>query len=357
MTDDKPIIYILHGDDSFAINQFLTVMIGKMGDPAMAELNITHLDGKTASEDDLRSAALSMPFLAERRMVIVMNPLARYTPHRSQGATQDEPTAPASETGKAARERYLAFLDSVPQSTALVLVVSDAWVKKKTGWDWEVLSEKHWLVKWAHQAGNKVFLKPFQLPRGNAMTEWISKQAKEQGGQFTPQAASALSNQIGNDTQLAAIEVQKLLTYVNFSRPVEIEDVELLTSQTRQEDMFAMVDALGNHEGHQASRILHRLLDDEDPFFIYGMVLRQFRLILQAREILDEGGGEAQVAQEMHQAKFVVDKITEQAERFSMPELIQVYHRLLEIDQAIKTSQMDWVTALDVFTAEIAMSR
>ena len=55
MTDDKPIIYILHGDDSFAINQFLTVMIGKMGDPAMAELNITHLDGKTASEDDLRS--------------------------------------------------------------------------------------------------------------------------------------------------------------------------------------------------------------------------------------------------------------------------------------------------------------
>ena len=57
------------------------------------------------------------------------------------------------------------------------------------------------------------------------------------GEEYTPitttlgsPAAKQLAAYIGSDTSLAAQEMEKLFTYVNYSRPVEAEDVQLLTT-------------------------------------------------------------------------------------------------------------------------------
>ena len=50
-----------------------------------------------------------------------------------------------------------------------------------------------------------------------------------------------------------------------------------------------MVDAIGNRNGREALLRLHRLLEDEDPHPVFGMIVRQFRLIIQARECLEHG--------------------------------------------------------------------
>ena len=63
---EKPIIYILHGDEQFAIKNHLDDMISRLGDPVMADLNTTRLDGRSASDEELRTATATMPFLAER---------------------------------------------------------------------------------------------------------------------------------------------------------------------------------------------------------------------------------------------------------------------------------------------------
>ena len=64
------------------------------------------------------------------------------------------------------------------------------------------------------------------------------------GGQITPQAAVSLANQIGDDTRLASQEITKLLTYVNFARPVDVDDVEHLTPLTAKIGDFELVNAL-----------------------------------------------------------------------------------------------------------------
>jgi DNA polymerase III subunit delta len=61
---EKPVVYIVHGDDSLAIKRFISGMLEKMGDPSIAEMNTTRLDGRQASEDEIRSSANAMPFLA-----------------------------------------------------------------------------------------------------------------------------------------------------------------------------------------------------------------------------------------------------------------------------------------------------
>jgi len=106
-------------------------------------------------------------------------------------------------------------------------------------------------------------------------------------------------------------------------------------------------------DGRKAMSALHRLLDEQDVQSIFGMIVRQFRLMLLAKDVLEQGGVEGSVAREIKQAPFVAKKISAQARRFSLQDLETVYRRLLEIDEAIKTGQIEVEVALDAFVAGI----
>ncbi len=97
--------------------------------------------------------------------------------------------------------------------------------------------------------------------------------------------------------------------------------------------------------------MLHKLLDEDDPQRIFSMIVRQFRLLILAREILDEQGPGAKFAQLMGVHPYVADKTAQQASQFNLPVLEAVYRRLLEIDEALKTSQMEGDIALDTLVA------
>ena len=106
MSEEKPIVYLLRGDDREEIETKLSDFFQRLGAPDMAEMNTTRLEGKSTSLNDLRGAALAMPFLTERRLVIVEDALAPY-----QGSGKQK-----------TREGFLELLDSLPQTTALVLI-------------------------------------------------------------------------------------------------------------------------------------------------------------------------------------------------------------------------------------------
>ncbi len=328
---EKPVVYIFHGDDPFAIRRYVEVMISQMGDPTIADMNITRLDGRQAIDDELRSAANAMPFLAERRLVIVTHPFVRLT-------TDDS------------RRRFLGLLDGLPPSTALVLMVDDVLERKK----WKSLPalDSNWMRKWLRAAGGRGYYSLCQLPPLHEMAEWIRKEARSQGGQFSQGAALALVTHVGNDTQMASLEIDKLLTYVDKTRPVEVEDVEELTAQAGQADVFAMVDAMAVGDTRQALGLLHRLFETQEPLSLFGMITRQFRLLLQARELMDEGRA-SQLVSELHIHPYVAEKLSGQARRFQLDQLEVIYHRLLLVDEAMKTSQMPSDLALDTFVAEL----
>jgi DNA polymerase-3 subunit delta len=313
-----------------AIERFVDTLVARMGDPGMAELNTTRLEGRTASEGDIRTAALAMPFLAERRLVVLANPFARLN-------------------SPAGRDRLQKLLDSLPETTALVLVIEDR--LKYKGWD--VLKSDHWLWKWADKAAKKPLVREFPLPNVREMPGWIVKQAQTGGGKFTQEAAMALADHTGSDTALAAQEITKLLTYVDGQRPVELEDVELLVVSGGPVNVFNMVEALADRNSRLAARLLHSLLNETEPSHLFGLIVRQFRFLVQIREILDEGGDQAQIVREVKNLSFA-NQFIGQARRFSQAELDAIHHRLLELDEAMKTSQIPDDLALELLVAEIA---
>ena len=333
MSQAPPTVYVLHGDDEFEIARFVAEMESRLGDPTTASMNTTRLDGRSFNMDELPGITSAMPFLAKRRLVILSSPTARLT-------------APST------RQRFLDQLERLPPTTALALVENKLLTEEKD----RKKGKLNWLEEWAEKGGERVYLKAFVTPKGAVLVRWIQDQAKKAGGGITHEAASRLAELVGEDPRLADQEIGKLLAYVNYKRPVEIDDVESLTADTGQADIFAMVDALGNRDGARASNLLHRLLEQQDVFSLFGMIVRQFRLLLLAREIMDQGGQKAEVARELKIHPFVAEKVNMQARRFRMATLESIYRRLLDIDEAIKTSQIPGELALDTLVAALTRS-
>lgn len=334
MSESVPTIYILHGEDDFAISQFIDGLVSKMGDPTTALMNVSRLDGRSTNLEDLLTEVSAMPFLAKRRMVVFSHPLARF----------NNPDA---------RNKFVDLLNQVPQSTALLLVEHKSLTNEKD----RRRSKLHWLEKWAGANPERAYIRAFPVPKGGEMVRWIQGHAESAGGKFTLQAAALLGSLVGDDPRLADQEIHKLLAYVNYSREVEPDDVENLTAVIPQGDIFVMVDALGNQDGKRAMDMLHRLLETQQPISIFGMVVRQFRLILLAREVMDRRGGVQDVAEKLSVHPYVAKKVTSQASHFTLPVLEMVYHRLLDIDEAVKTGQIRGDLALDTMVAGFTSQR
>jgi DNA polymerase-3 subunit delta len=338
MSEQKPVVYILRGDDREAVENHIKKFYASMGSPDMASMNTTRLEGKSITLNDLRDAALSLPFLTDRRMVIV----------------EDFEKIFKGEGKGSQHEDFLGFLDTLPSSTGLVLVAPDFLKYYGGDWVWASLNDKHWLIKWVISAGKRAIIIDCVLPRGTQMQAWIRNRVNELGGRITPQASALLAAYVGSNTLRASQEIEKLLTYVNFQRPVDDDDVRILTMQDREKDIFTLVDAIGHRNAKQALDMLHLLLEENDFIPIYSMIIRQFRLLLQTREVLDAGGSTQEVASNVKVSTYVAGKVVSQAERFSLPALERVYQRLLEIDLDHKTGGMPGDIALELLITRLA---
>lgn len=337
LTEEKNIL-ILHGDDAFSIEREVKRALSTLGSPTEAEMNSMRLDGKTTSAEEIHNAVTTLPFFGDRRMVILSSALGK--------------------GDKSRQEKLSKTLDGAPSSTTVILIVEDhtRWRKDADGrWErfWEVLTDSHWLMQWARNHP-QAEVKAFALPDLKTMPEWILRETRDQGGKMDADAANELEQHVGNETSVASQEINKLLTYVNFARPVTREDVIALVAEAGTADAFAMADALVEGRTRAAQQMIRALLDDTPPEVVLGSIIFRIRQLIQVREALDSG----------EDLKTLVDKriifrgkqeetARNQARRFSMFALKGIYRRLLEIDLQAKTSQIDLATNLEMLVVEI----
>lgn len=322
-----PTVYLFYGDDEFTRTEFIDRLKDKLGDRSLADLNIYHSKSDQDDLEQIEQACASAPFLAPRRMVIVDDP-ARFL-------TDDPPV------------RFYRLLDSLPPTTALVLSQTLDLSRRRGDPHSEIQAIMAWLE--AHpEAG---MTRAFALPRGTDFVRWIGERASSGGGEIAPGAAQLLAEHVLGDPFLADSELAKLLDFVDRRRPIEIEDVERLTPLHGQSDVFATVDAIGERDGRAALAGLRRLLESDEPRYAFHMIIRQFRLLVLARQSLDLGL-DPQTALRVH--PFVASKVAVQARRFGMPLLQRVYHRLLEIDIGSKTGELDLEVALEDLVVSVS---
>lgn len=333
---EKPSLYLLRGDDSTRIQELLAGFKTELGAPDMADLNTTLLDGDNLNLETLRADSLTMPFLAPRRLVII-----------------EKARPMLGSLSKEARAKFLEILEDLPETTMLVLPVEDNLIRRRGETSWENARAYGWLLDWIGAHQGRALINDCTLPEEADMPAWVMKKAEQSGGEFRPDAAHLLASYVGNNTLRARQEVTKLLTYVNYGRAVSAADVSLLTAQDQEGNIFVLVDALGERNGARAMEQFRILSETNEMIDLSGMIYRQFRLLLQAREILDEGGGSREAEKELHVPSFLATKLVAQAKRFSMAQLVDIFGRLLKIDEDMKSGGMPGDVAFEVLIAEM----
>jgi DNA polymerase-3 subunit delta len=322
-----PTFYIFHGEDDMAIEDEVNKLRAMMRNSPNGELNTVEFEGANVTAPEVISAASAYPFLADKRMVIVKGLLTHLT---RKGA---------SETGKKAVDYLLEALPELPPYARLVFAEREA------------LNENSKIVK---LAADKGFAKLYSAPKDS--TQWIQKRAKDYyQAKITPRAAAALASVTPEDLRRADSELFKLVSYAD-GREITEEDVALLTPYVQEANLFEMVDALAEGRAANASKLLHRLLDDrEDPFAVFGMVIRQFRLLLLAKEHLTSpGGSPATVASALGIKPYPAEKLSKQSRQFSVPQLEKIYRTLMDYDVKMKTGRIEPELALDLLIASLA---
>ncbi|TET50886.1 MAG: hypothetical protein E3J64_07680, partial [Anaerolineales bacterium] len=189
MAKPTPTFYVFHGADDLSSSEALADLKQRVGAPEIADLNTTVFDGGGLSIGELKHACDTVPFMAERRLVIVRGLLSRLS---RRGKT----APPAS------RSDYLAaladYLPLVPDTTRVVFVESQA------------LPARNPILKLAgrHERG---FVRRFDPPEAKGLARWVEERVAKCGGKIEAKAARHLASVVGSDLRVLDQEVDHLL--------------------------------------------------------------------------------------------------------------------------------------------------
>ncbi len=185
------------------------------------------------------------------------------------------------------------------------------------------------------------------------LAEWLKKRAISREGKISAKAADMLVGIVGNDGWQISNELDKLLSYKT-GGCVEAEDVKNLASGNFSANIFALTDAISVKNKPLAIDLLDAQAEAGlSGGHLFSMFVRQFKILLQAKQALESGLSQRQIALKFKLHAFVAQKASQQARNFTLPVLKNILSKLAEIDFKVKTGQADYITELNILIAKI----
>ncbi len=336
-------LYIFHGEDDFRRAEAVRQLRAGMGDPQFAELNTTVLDGRSLTFGELRHHADAIPFLSDKRLVLVEGMLARLEPRRKAGEDGEGETEELA--NPQLKEALVEYLPQLPPTTNLVFIES-----KK-------LAANNAVLKFAEKDKKRAKVQLFLPPPADALPDWVIEHVEHKGGKIEFSAANDLALFIGQDLRALDNETEKLILYRN-GETIRRDDVRALVASAQEQSIFDLVDALGQRRTTRALELLHdQLRHNANEFYLLSMITRQYRLLLQVTDLMRRGMATDAIQKQLSLHPFVTRKMVEQARNYSVEQLEQIMEQLLETDVNLKTSQLEAGLALDMLVVELTQGR
>jgi DNA polymerase-3 subunit delta len=301
--------YLFYGPGEFRMERVLTTLRTLLVPEAARDFNLEVLygDDKTGEQpiepEGIINKASSMPFLAERRLIVL---------RRTESFTAEQ------------LERFLPYLERPSPSTCLIFISS------RTNFSTKFYQK-------FRSAGVAVL---FEELKGKQIVPWIKKTASEDLGMtLDGEACAYLHAVVGNKTRELYSELEKL--HLRYGKTVSLEQVKEAVTHSRVYTVFELLDAVSMKDCDSSLRILKRYLEEEDlrdaPLGLISMLNRQVRLLWQTKGVLLKRGGTQEVQRKTGLSGFPAKKLVEQAPRWSEKELEGALERLRWSDDRLKS--------------------
>lgn len=341
--------------DEYLVYQRLAALKQTLGDADMVDLNTTNYDS-SASAAQITSQAAMMPFLAEKRLLLVSGYLDALD--KRMAASKDANSAAHSEAA-----RLLGDLPTVPDSCELIFI--DNQVDKRRGlWKGFTIPAKdgkpeHKLAGLEAQGkAGTISIEELSPPDAKALPGWIQQRAKEKKIAIDGRAVQMMAEFVGADLRRLDNELEKLSLYSD-GKPITPEAVKLMIADASEAVIWELTEAISQRNPRAAITALYELRQGPNasssgnPFYLLTMIARQFRTIIKVKDAMQTmSGDEFAVAKAIGESPYPVKKAMAQVGRYSWAELDRVMERLLHADYAMKTGA-DQETEIDLVVAEL----
>jgi DNA polymerase-3 subunit delta len=302
-------VLTLAGSNVFLLRQALNKLTAEF-EAEHGDMALEQLDGEEASYERIAEAVQSLPFLANRKMVVLKSPGAQ----------------------KQFLEKYGQLLSDASEIIDVIIVEPN--VDKRTAY-------YKWLKKHTE-------FQEFSEPDERTLVSWLVSFAKEQGSSISSADASYLIHRIGSSQQRLASEISKLaLSGPDITRDI-INDQ---TEATPQSKIFDLLDAAFAGQSKRALELYQEQralrVEPQEIIAMLGWQLRQVALVKTA-------GTKHSLTQEARMSPFSVKKSQRIASRLSVVRLKELVQELTLLDARSKHVPLDLDEALQNFILHLA---
>ena len=308
-------VYLLYGSEDYLKKQYkqkLKTALLNGGD----EMNYAYFEGKNIEVDKLIGFTNTLPFFAERRVVVVEN----------------------SGLFKSASD-LADYLPDMPDTTTMVFVENEVDKRNKL---------------------YKAVLKLGVVSEMNGMDErslkvWIASRLKNDGKRITEQTVDYFLSKIGSDMETINSELEKLICYALDKEVITEEDVDAVVTVQITNQIFAMIDAIGNKKQKVALELYYDLLAlKEKPMTILFLITRHFNNLLQVKELFALRYDNGSIAKKIGVPPFAVGKYVAQGKNFSKEILLDALQASVEIEEQVKTGRLNEKVGVELLIVQFS---
>lgn len=307
-------IYLLYGEEAYLRRQYKdrlkTALTG--GDDSM---NYSYFEGKEISVGAVIDLAETLPFFAERRVIVIEN----------------------SGLFKSAGESLAEYLKELAESAYFIFAETEVDKRSK-------------LFKTAAAEGTVV---EFPLQSEATLKKWILGRIKKEDKQITESALEFFLEKTGTDMENIQKELEKLLCYCLDKEAIAKEDIGEICTHRVSNHIFDMINAIADKRQKEALHLYYDLLALKEPAMrILFLIARQFNMLLQVKELKGKGYDNKKIGEKVGLPPFIAGKYVVQAAKFGAEDLKQALTACVEAEEAVKTGKMN-----DVMSVELLIVR
>ena len=297
----KP-VYLLYGSEDYLKKQYKQKLKVALLDGS-DEMNYSYFEGKDIEVNKIIGFADTLPFFAERRVVLVEN----------------------SGLFKSANE-LADYLPNMPDTTVMVFVENE-------------IDKRNKLYKAVSKLG--------VVSEMNGMDErslkvWIASRLKSDGKKITEQTVDYFLNKTGADMETINSELEKLICYALDKEVITNAEVDQVVTVQITGQIFAMIDAIGSKKQHIALQLYYDLLAlKEKPMTILYLITRHFNILLQVKELSALHYDNGSIAKKVGVPPFAVGKYLAQGRNFTNELLMQALQTSVDIEEQVKTGRLN----------------
>jgi len=319
-------IYLFHGENDFLSSEKIRFWRDKFIEKHGGDINITIFEAdKKTKANEIISNFESMPFLGEKRLIIVKNFFKN---------------SPAEEQKKLSEN-----LEKIPDFSVLVFIEQEAVDKRLV------------LYKKITKIGQT---EEFPNLEGINLYQWIEKSFQKMETKISFSEIKYLGDYSGNNLWHLTNEMSKLSLYRK-NEQITKEDINLLTKANLSLSVFKLVDYIGQKNTISALGSFNDLINKgEEVGYLFHMIIRQFRILLLISDLQQKKVNEKEMIPLLQMKPFIIFSASKQAKNYTYETLKTLYKKLLDIEIALKTGkikqttndQKEFVIALEKFIVE-----